>query len=65
MKQESLLAERTQLKSEISDLYAKNDLPSVVQANKLETRVRSIDEEGVQTDAVEVYYLKKMDILNE
>jgi hypothetical protein len=65
VKQDSLLAERTQLKEQISGLYAQNDLGAVVQANKLEGRVRAIDQELEQTNPVEDYYLKTMDILND
>jgi hypothetical protein len=65
VKQESLLAERTSLREQISQLYAQNDLAAIVQANKLEARVRAIDQELEQTNPVEDYYLKTMDILNE
>ena len=65
VKQDSLTTERTQLLEEISSLVAQNDLHAIVRANKLETRVRAIDQELAQTNPVEDYYLKTMDILND
>jgi hypothetical protein len=65
VKQDSLTTERDILKGEISTLYSQNDLTAVVHANKLESRVRAIDQELEQSNPVEDYYLKNMDILNE
>jgi uncharacterized Zn finger protein (UPF0148 family) len=65
VKQDSLHQERTALKQEISELYALNTLEAVVKANRMEMRVREIDQELAQANPVEDYYLKNMDILNE
>jgi uncharacterized Zn finger protein (UPF0148 family) len=65
VKQDSLTLELDRLRSEISELHAKNDLSAIVQANKLELRVREIEAELAQANPVEDYYLKTMDILND
>ena len=65
VKQDSLTSELDVLKREISELYSRNDLGAIVQANKLEGRVREIEIELAQSNPVEDYYLKNMDILNE
>lgn len=65
VKQDSLTSELERLRSEISDLHAQNDLAAIVQANKLEARVREIEVELAQANPVEDYYLKTMDILND
>jgi predicted nucleic acid-binding Zn-ribbon protein len=62
---DSLVEEREGLQQKISDLYAANRIEDIVQANKLQTRVREIDEELTQANPVEHYYLKNMDILND
>ena len=63
--QDSLKTELETLRATISDLYSKNDLDSIVQANKLEGRVREIQDELEHAHPVEEYYMKNMDILNE
>ena len=63
--QESLRTELEQLRSESSDLYAKNDLESIVKANRLTGRIREIEDELEHAHPVEEYYLKNMDLLNE
>jgi uncharacterized Zn finger protein (UPF0148 family) len=63
--QETLKAELDQLRTTISDLYAKNTLEAVVQANQLEAKVRSIETELEHAHPVQEYYLKNMDLLNE
>lgn len=62
---ESLQQEREKLQAQISELYATNRIEDIVQANKLQGRVREIDDELAQTNPVEDYYLKNMDILND
>jgi uncharacterized Zn finger protein (UPF0148 family) len=63
--QESLKAELDQLRSTISDLYSKNDLDSVVKANQMEARMRSIEDELEHVHPVQEYYMKNMDLLND
>jgi uncharacterized Zn finger protein (UPF0148 family) len=63
--QESLKAELDQLRSTISDLYSKNDLDSVVKANQMEMRLRTIEDELQHVHPVQEYYMKNMDLLND
>jgi uncharacterized Zn finger protein (UPF0148 family) len=63
--QESLKTELETLRATISELYSKNDMESIVTANKLESRVREVEDELEHIHPVEEYYLKNMDILNE
>ena len=63
--QDSLKLELEQLRATISDLYAKNDLDSVVKANQMEARVRAIEAEIEHAHPVQDYYMKNMDLLNE
>lgn len=63
--QERLRAELESLKTSISDLYAKNDLDSVIKANQMEARARAIEDELQHAHPVEDYYLKNMDLLDE
>ena len=55
--QESLKTELETLRATISELYAKNDMDSIVTANKLEARVREIEDELEHAHPVEEYYL--------
>lgn len=63
--QESLRTELDTLRTEISELYAKNDIDSIVSASQKQIRLRNIEEEIAHAHPVEEYYLKNMDILNE
>ena len=63
--QESLKTELEALRSTISDLYSKNDLDSVVKANQMEARMRSIEDELQHSHPVQEYYMKNMDLLND
>ena len=63
--QEKLRAELEDLKTSISNLYAKNDLDSVIKANQMEARARAIEDELQHAHPVEDYYLKNMDLLDE
>ena len=63
--QESLKVERDTSCQQISDLYARNDISDIVEATKLQERLRVIDEELAHAHPVEEYYMKNMDILNE
>ena len=63
--QDKLKAELESLKTLISDLYAKNDLESVIKANQMEARARAIEDELQHAHPVEDYYLKNMDLLDE
>ena len=63
--QESLKTELEALRSTISDLYSKNDLDSVVKANQMEARMRSIEDELQHVHPVQEYYMKNMDLLND
>lgn len=63
--QKSMTDELEGLRNQISELYASNDLDSIVKANQLQSRVREIETELAQSNPVEDYYLKNMDILNE
>ncbi len=63
--QDKLKAELEDLKTSISNLYAKNDLESVIKANQLEARARAIEDELQHAHPVEDYYLKNMDLLDE
>ncbi len=55
--------EADHLKSEISDLYAKNDLASIVEATQRVAKVRELESELAQSNPVEDYYMKNMDLL--
>ena len=61
--QKELRKELEDAKSKISGLYAKNDLNDIVEATKLQIRIREIEKELSAEDPVEDYYLKNMDIL--
>lgn len=61
----SLHEELDTLRSQISELYSSNDLDAIVKANQLQKRVREIESELEQSNPVEDYYLKNMDILND
>ena len=61
--QEALRTELETIRTTISDAYAKNDLPEIVKANQHQSRVREIEKELAQSNPVEDYYLKNMDIL--
>ena len=63
--QVSLKVELESLRSTISDLYSKNDLDSVVKANQMEARMRSIEDELQHVHPVQEYYMKNMDLLND
>ena len=63
--QDSLRTELETLRTEISELYAKNDIESIVSATQKQARLRDIEEEIAHAHPVEEYYLKNMDILNE
>lgn len=51
------------LKAEISELYAANTMESIVQATHLQTKLRELESEDVQTNPVEDYYMKNADLL--
>lgn len=61
----ALMQELGDLRKQISELHMSNDLDKIVQANKLTNRVREIEIEIEQSNPVEDYYLKNMDILND
>jgi predicted nucleic acid-binding Zn-ribbon protein len=61
----SLYDELETLRGQISELYCSNDLDNIVKANQLQKRVREIESELEQSNPVEDYYLKNMDILND
>jgi uncharacterized Zn finger protein (UPF0148 family) len=63
--QESLRVERDSLCQRISDLYGRNDVSDIVEATKLQERIRCVDDELAHAHPVEEYYMKNMDILNE
>ena len=63
--QVALKSELENLRSEISTLYAKNDISDIVRANQLHIRVREIEDELEHAHPVEEYYLKNMDLLDE
>lgn len=65
VQQEALRKEMEEIKQKLSEMYAKNDISSVVQANQFQTRLRELEKELSNTDRVEDYYLKNMDILIE
>lgn len=64
-KQETLREELNALRSNVSDLYASNDLANIVKANQLETRIREVEDELAHAHPVQEYYLKNMDLLDE
>ena len=49
----------------MSTLYASNDINEIVKASHKEKRIREVEEELIQANPVEDYYLKNMDILND
>jgi hypothetical protein len=63
--QESLRTELEALRATVSDLYATNNVESIVKANQMETRLRLIEDELQHAHPVQDYYMKNMDLLNE
>lgn len=63
--QEQRQQELESLQERISELYAKNDLQSIVEATHLQTRARELEAELSSSNPVEEYYLKNMDLLVE
>lgn len=63
--QETLKQELDDLRLQISDYYGSNDLDKIVKANQSQNRVRDIETELAQSNPVEDYYLKNMDLLND
>ena len=63
--QDTLRAELETLKATISELYGKNDIQDVIKATQLQQRVREIEGMLPESNPVEDYYLKNMDILIE
>lgn len=61
--QEERQTEVERLKAEISDLYAKNTMESIVQATHLQTKLRELEAEDLQSNPVEDYYMKNADLL--
>jgi uncharacterized Zn finger protein (UPF0148 family) len=53
------------LRATVSELYATNNLDSIVKANQLEARLRLIEEEIHHAHPVQDYYMKTMDLLTE
>ena len=64
-KQEILKTELDDIRGRISGLHVKNDLADVLEANKLQNRMRDIEKELASGNPVEDYYMKNMDILIE
>ncbi len=64
-RQEDLRQELETLKSDLSELYASNDVTSITTATRKQQRIREIEEELAKTNPVEDYYLQNMDIFNE
>jgi uncharacterized Zn finger protein (UPF0148 family) len=63
--QVSLQEELDALRAEISALYESNTIDNIAKATKLQTRLRSIEEELAHAHPVEEYYLKNMDLLDD
>ena len=63
--QVELQQELQSLREEMSTLYASNDINEIVKASHKEKRIREVEEELIQANPVEDYYLKNMDILND
>jgi hypothetical protein len=63
--QEQRQQELESLQERISELYAKNDLQSIVEATHLQTRARELEAELSSSNPVEAYYLNNMDLLVE
>ncbi len=63
--QTSLREELDLLRTTVSELYAKNDIDAVVEATKLQKRIREVEDELEHANPLEDYYLKNMDILIE
>ena len=62
-KQDALRTEYSDISVRISELHVKNDIADIVEANKLQNRMRDIEKELAARNPVEDYYLKNMDIL--
>ena len=63
--QEERQTEVERLKSEVSELYATNELDNIVEANHRLAKVRELESELAQSNPVEEYYMKNMDLLLE
>jgi uncharacterized Zn finger protein (UPF0148 family) len=63
--QEERHRELAELRAKISDLYATNTMTSIVEATQLQAKVRDLEAETAQSNPVEDYYLKNMDLLLE
>ena len=64
-KQDSMGKELEEIRSRVSSLHVKNDLAEILEANKLQNRMREIEKELASGNPVEDYYMKNMDILIE
>lgn len=63
--QELLRLELNEKRLLLSELYAKNDLNNIIEANQIRVRIQEIEKELAQSNPVEDYYMKNMDILIE
>ena len=63
--QELLRLELNEKRIVLSELYAKNDLNNIIEANQIRMRIQEIEKELAQSNPVEDYYMKNMDILIE
>lgn len=61
--QELLRLELNEKRIQLSELYSRNDLNNIIEANQIRARIQEIEKELAQSNPVEDYYMKNMDIL--
>jgi hypothetical protein len=61
--QEDRQKEVETLRQTISELHSKNDIDSILEATRLQTRIRDLEKELTAINPLEDYYMKNMDLL--
>jgi uncharacterized Zn finger protein (UPF0148 family) len=62
-KQEELKARISELRSQRETLRASNEITDIVRCSHVDSQIREIEQERAQSNPVEEYYMKNMDIL--
>ena len=62
-KQEELKARISELRSQRETLGASNEITDIVRCSQVDSQIREIEQELAQSNPVEEYYMKNMDIL--
>lgn len=62
---EVMQSELKALREQVSEMHSKNDVEAIAKATQLQTRIRELEGKLNESNPVEDYYLKNMDILTE